>query len=368
MVRNYFRRTLSAAALADFDMRILFSPTVLCLALLAFAAVVTPTPAAAQTMPIQVCVVMDGELRVVTADFNTATGDTTSAGQPFRRVFPSTTPPYAAGAVWYIGNDPLTLDGRSYRKAWLPRVVEPDKLVRAGEYRGVPLFAWTESREPHEVRFVPVRPGCDFEPYRAERPETATLGGGPRMSRQDGISIFFEAIDEDRGTFVAYYVEGSRNLGATFLRFDADEWRRTGDYATTSSYRMVIPHSESNTSEWVGKARDWVQGYRTGCAPAGERGAPRSRREILECAVLSTVAPDGTRYITTSLNGRTFRDGEIANVAIRLAKLPGDSGERFGIEARVGAGSELTRIDVSRPEVERFIDAIELSLIATGRF
>jgi hypothetical protein len=129
---------------------------------------IAPTPPS----DIQVCVVQDGELRMVRAQYETRTTDTLVDGRPFAAVYPDTIG-YAAAAEWYANDEYITLNGRRYVKYGLPRVILPHELLtRAGEYQGVPLFAEegkvvaeTEHGQTSDIRYVPVRPGCEFQPY-----------------------------------------------------------------------------------------------------------------------------------------------------------------------------------------------------------
>jgi hypothetical protein len=49
----------------------------------------------------------------------------------------------------------------------LPRVLGVNEVTRMGEFQGVPLFAEAGQSRP-EVVYVPVRPGCEFQPYQVE--------------------------------------------------------------------------------------------------------------------------------------------------------------------------------------------------------
>mgnify|MGYP006196589307 CR=1 FL=1 len=71
---------------------------------------------------IQVCVVENGALRNVTAQYNTTSGDTMVNNRPFATAYPSTTG-YAGGATWYINNETVTVMDRRYVKYGLPRVL-----------------------------------------------------------------------------------------------------------------------------------------------------------------------------------------------------------------------------------------------------
>jgi hypothetical protein len=122
-----------------------------------------PPPVVIVDRDIRVCVVENGALREVRAMYNTQTGDTTVNGQPI----PATTG-YAAGATWYINNEPITVGGRRYVRYGLPRVLGVSEVTRTADYMGVPVFAEAGALGTPEVLYVPVRPGCEFQPYQLE--------------------------------------------------------------------------------------------------------------------------------------------------------------------------------------------------------
>jgi hypothetical protein len=139
-----------------------------------------PTPAAADTgKAITVCVLAEGEIREISATFDTATGDTLVGGRPLAVTYPASSPPYAAGADWFISMEPVLAGDGPYRRKTvygLPRILGPADLRRIGEYRGVPMFAepTADPKRPEVVYFM-VRPGCVFQPYQA-----AVVIGGVR--------------------------------------------------------------------------------------------------------------------------------------------------------------------------------------------
>jgi hypothetical protein len=128
--------------------------------------VVQPMPPMTEEPPIQVCVVQDGNLTNVSVQYNPTTGDTTVNGQPFATAHP-TGAQYAANAPWYIENQPLVFQRRRLVKYGLPRVLGVTEVTRVGEYMGVPLFAEPGQTRP-DVVYVPVRPGCEFQPYQSD--------------------------------------------------------------------------------------------------------------------------------------------------------------------------------------------------------
>jgi hypothetical protein len=128
-----------------------------------------PPPAPVTHSPtVRICVVEGGALTEVEARYNQNTGDTTTMdGRRFGEAYP-TGAQYAASAPWYINNEPVTFNGRRYVKYGLPRVLGTTEITRAGELQGVPVFAETGGATPPEVIYVPVRPGCEFQPYQGE--------------------------------------------------------------------------------------------------------------------------------------------------------------------------------------------------------
>ena len=127
-----------------------------------------PPPPAPVTQAIRVCVVQGGALQDVEATFNPSTGDTTvtSSGQAFSTAYPATAPTYAASETWYINNDSISLNDRQYVRYGTTRILTPGTLTSAGTVNGVGVFAETGATSPFDVIYVPVRPGCEFQPYQ----------------------------------------------------------------------------------------------------------------------------------------------------------------------------------------------------------
>jgi hypothetical protein len=134
-----------------------------------------PPPVVNNNRDIQVCVVEGGALRNVTATYNTQTSDTTYQGRRFNEAFPATTG-YAGGATWYINTEPITINGRRYVKYGLPRVLGVTEVTRTGEFQGVSVFAEAGATGTPEVVYVPVRTGCEFQPYQLEVKAGAVRG------------------------------------------------------------------------------------------------------------------------------------------------------------------------------------------------
>jgi hypothetical protein len=114
--------------------------------------------------PPRVCVVRNGALDVVEVQYNPRTSDSTYQGVPFAEAFPITVG-YALRTDWYRDSDSITVAGRTYAEYGIPRVLGPQELQRAGEYRGVPVFVGSDQRSGRDMVYVPLRPGCEFQPY-----------------------------------------------------------------------------------------------------------------------------------------------------------------------------------------------------------
>lgn len=118
---------------------------------------------------IRECVVEKGELKEVTADYNPATGEKTIMVSGTRKklddVYPLNGAGYAAGKTWFINNDKINFKGKSYVKYGLPRVLGVREIAKAGENDGIIVFA-EAGVDKLEVIYLPVRRGCEFQPYQ----------------------------------------------------------------------------------------------------------------------------------------------------------------------------------------------------------
>ena len=112
---------------------------------------------------IHVCVIRDTVMALVGVIYDPATGDSTYRGQRFGDAFPVTSS-FAQNADWYVNNEPVTYKGRRYVKHGLPRALGYRDVVHDGEFLGVPVFA-APPGPPTGVIYLPVKPGCEFQPY-----------------------------------------------------------------------------------------------------------------------------------------------------------------------------------------------------------
>ncbi len=72
----------------------------------------------------------------------------------------------AAGDAWYIGNDPITIEKKTYVKYGLPRVLRKGDVALLTSYKGAAVYA--EAGNPQrEVLYVLTNlAGCEFQPYQ----------------------------------------------------------------------------------------------------------------------------------------------------------------------------------------------------------
>ena len=113
-----------------------------------------------------VCVIQNGQLQTVSAMFQPTSQDTMIGNQQFATVHPTTAPNYAAGSSWFVQQDTMAFNNGTWVKFGVTRVIQPPQLQRVGDNMGTPLFAEAGRAAPYEVLYVPVRPGCEFQPYQ----------------------------------------------------------------------------------------------------------------------------------------------------------------------------------------------------------
>lgn len=137
--------------------------------------VLAPTPVEPEPAPpieraMEVCILDGRQLRTLAAVYRPETGDTVVIVQGERRPLSEVydlNAGYAEDALWFAGKDAVQYAGREYKPFGIERIVEPNELVYNGELQGVNVFVQAGESTPPEVFYVPVRPGCEVQPYRA---------------------------------------------------------------------------------------------------------------------------------------------------------------------------------------------------------
>jgi hypothetical protein len=135
-----------------------------------------PAPVSAAPVAIRYCIVRDGQLAEVDAVYDAEFADTLVDGRPLAMAYPADALPYAAGTPWYINHEPLLLANRRFIKYGLPRRLSARELQPAGQFNGVPVFVEAGTRGSADVYYVPVRPGCEFQPYQSQDTAGAVRG------------------------------------------------------------------------------------------------------------------------------------------------------------------------------------------------
>ncbi len=133
---------------------------------------VSSSASSQQTVEINVCIIDQKQLKTITANYDRTTGDTTlmvnGSRKTFRQVYSSIGKEYAASTTWYINNETLVLRGKKFVKYGLPRILGATEIVRAGEYKGVGVYVEAGLKGVPEIVYIPVRSGCEFQPYQME--------------------------------------------------------------------------------------------------------------------------------------------------------------------------------------------------------
>jgi hypothetical protein len=90
--------------------------------------------------------------------------------QPLGRRYPeSREGGYAGAEDWFRKGEPIRQYGERYLKHGPNRVVPAAALTLGAPHQGVPVFLDRNDLESPAVLYIPVRPGCVFQPYAAER-------------------------------------------------------------------------------------------------------------------------------------------------------------------------------------------------------
>lgn len=162
--------------------------------------------AQSNTVPINVCVIVNKSLTHVKANYNRTTGDTTVTvnGQTrkFSEVYPDASKDYAANASWYVNHEAVSFQGKSFDKYGLPRVLGVNEITKAGEYKGVNVYVEAGYDGPIDIIYIPVRGGCEFQPYERILPSCGKLTVTPSAWEvKSGETISFTAKIDKKGDF-----------------------------------------------------------------------------------------------------------------------------------------------------------------------
>jgi hypothetical protein len=142
--------------------------------------------AGAQNMvKIKECVIINGNLTELEVDYDKSTGERTilvnGVRKRFYEVYPSTGKDYAATTTWYLMNEEINFNDRPYVKYGLPRVLGVNEISKVGIFKGVNVYVETGVEGRPGVIYIPVRSGCEFQPYQISPPECGNLEVTPSV-------------------------------------------------------------------------------------------------------------------------------------------------------------------------------------------
>jgi hypothetical protein len=133
---------------------------------------------AQNTVKINECVISNAVLKMIEVDYDPATGNKTvlvnNVRTPFEKAY-SDKKDYAEGTSWYINNEEIRLGAATYVKYGLPRVLGVNEIEKTTVYKGINVYVEAGFKGVAEVIYIPVRRGCEFQPYQVKTPECGTV-------------------------------------------------------------------------------------------------------------------------------------------------------------------------------------------------
>lgn len=79
---------------------------------------------------------------------------------------------YVGSSRWFIDSKPVVFKLKKYVKYGLPRVLQPTDVRKVGIYQKAAVFAEPSAARNPEVIYLPVREGCEFQPYQMDMTPT----------------------------------------------------------------------------------------------------------------------------------------------------------------------------------------------------
>lgn len=173
---------------------------------------------------IQECVIEKGVLKKIDVDYNMATGDRTitvnGAVKKFYDLYPVDGPEYASKATWFINSENIIYNGATFLKYGLPRVLTPQEINKTGTYKGLGVYTeygLTEQEvKETEVIYIPVRGGCEFQPYQRQLPPCArvTLKANKQVFKPGDVVMATATDDAGAGNATyEWFVSPAKILG-----------------------------------------------------------------------------------------------------------------------------------------------------------
>jgi hypothetical protein len=119
------------------------------------------------TRTIRECIIEKGVLKEVNVTYDINTGEKTLT---YNGVFTKyetleKSADYAVNKSWYKNSEAIEYAGTNYEKYGLPRILGVTEIKKHGEYSGVGVYIEASLADNFEVIYIPVRQGCEFQPY-----------------------------------------------------------------------------------------------------------------------------------------------------------------------------------------------------------
>jgi len=128
------------------------------------------------------CVISNGVLKMIDVDYDQATGNKTvmvnGVRTPLEKAF-TNKKDYAEGTTWFVNNETVKLGSTNYVKYGLPRILGVNEIEKTTVYQGVNVYVEAGIKGVAEVIYIPVRQGCEFQPYQIKVPECGTVNVKP---------------------------------------------------------------------------------------------------------------------------------------------------------------------------------------------
>jgi len=177
--------------------------------------ILAQTALSQDTRQIRQCLIKDGVIAEVDGEYDLSTGKKTVKlnGNVVDFDKLEATKDYASQQTWFINNEELTINGIKFVKYGLPRVLGVNEIEKAATYKGVGVYIEAGMKTIGEVIYLPVRPGCEFQPYQKKIIPCGTVKITPQIKTiKKGKTITFTAnVTEAKGklnyTWTAYSSE-----------------------------------------------------------------------------------------------------------------------------------------------------------------
>jgi hypothetical protein len=213
------------------------------------------------------CLVDKGQLSNIIIDYDPSTGDKSVLVGGVRKkladVYPSEGKDYAAGTKWFMNNEPVSFNNRSYVKYGLPRILGNTEIEKKGIYNGVGVYVEAGRAGSPEVIYLPVRQGCEFQPYQVNCTNVYIEKTAVATSTTQDYLVKIEGETEK----ISYNWEGQdvkliKGQGTNRVSIDIKDKQEGDEYGLTifaatskkcwmgSDWYSVKPLSKPTTAKW----------------------------------------------------------------------------------------------------------------------